>query len=484
MRKLCVVFALCFSFLVLPFTACKNQTADKCLYKLDLAYADGVLNGMLDFTYFNDTNTAISELKFNIFPNAYRNGAKYSPVSTAHQAKAYYSGKSYGDMIINGVKNQSGDINFSIGGQDQNILLVPLESEVYPNEKANISIDFTVNLAKINHRLGITQTTINLGNFFPVLCAYDDGEGFYECVYYSSGDPFYSTCADFEVDFSCKDTFTVASSGKVKSAKNENGKTTTKYILKNARDFALVLSEKFEVITANVCGVEVSYYYVSDQNPSKNLQYATKALETFTNLFGEYPYPTLAVVETGFLEGGMEYPALVYISNSLEEKAYGEVIVHETAHQWWYGVVGNNQVKYGFLDEGLAEYSVVLFFENNPEYSLTRELMISSAEMTYQTFCTVYDRLFGLVDSSMLRSLGEFSSEYEYVNIAYIKGCLMFDYLRETIGDKKFFDGLKKYYNSFAYQTVTPYDLVGVYERLGADANGFFDSFYQGKVII
>lgn len=484
MKKVSLLLAITTALLSLCFLSCTSETANKCVYELDLTYDSGVLDGKMDFTYYNDTDNAISELKFNLFANAYRNGAKYLPVSVANQYKAYYAGKSYGNTVINSVKDSDGDIPFSIGGQDENLLIVPLKSEVYPNEKTKISVDFTVNLAKVNHRLGITENTINLGNFFPVLCAYDDGEGFYECLYYSSGDPFYSACADFKVKLTCSDTYTVASSGKIKSAKTQNGVTVMEYVLDNARDFAFVLSEKFQVISTNENGVEISYYYVSDQTADKSLEYAQKAVQTFGKLFGAYPYETLAVCETGFLEGGMEYPALTYISDSLEKSSYGEVVVHETAHQWWYAAVGNNQIKYGFLDEGLAEYSVVLFYENNSEYGLSRQSMIKSAEMTYQTFCTVYDRLFGLVDSSMLRDLSEYSSEYEYVNIAYIKGCLMFDYLRQTVGEEKFFSGLKKYYAAYAYKIAEPYDIVGVYEKVGADTNGFFDSFYQGKVII
>ena len=117
-------------------------------------------------------------------------------------------------------------------------------------------------------------------------------------------------------------------------------------------------------------------------------------------------------MQTQFVQGGMEYPALVMISDNLESNAYGEVIVHETAHQWWQTVVGNNEIEYGFLDEGLAEYSVVIFFEAYPKYGITRSQMIKSAEQTYKIFCSVTDKLMGKVNTVMLRNLGEFSSEY------------------------------------------------------------------------
>jgi aminopeptidase N len=172
------------------------------------------------------------------------------------------------------------------------------------------------------------------------------------------------------------------------------------------------------------------------------------------------------------------------ISDNLESDSFGEVIVHETAHQWWQSVVGNNEIEYGFLDEGLAEYSVVLFYENYPEYNLTREYLVRSAENTYKIFCSVYDKINKQVNTVMLRSLKEFTSEYEYVNMAYIKPCIMYDKLRVTIGEEKFFNSLKSYYKNYKMKNATPDDLVGAFEKTGADTNGFFKSFFEGKVII
>jgi len=486
MKKIGLIFALLAALaLSLCFPACKKNAGKLCVYKMDCVF-DGAntLDCTLDFTYYNDTDTSVKELKFNIFPNAYRQGAKFSPVSVADTAKAFYDGVNYGGITINSVADKDGGVDFAVCGEDENILAVPLSSEVFPEDTAKITIKFTVKLAKVNHRLGITKNAVNLGNFYPILCAYDSDTGFYECVYYSSGDPFYSSVADYDITLTVPENYSVASSGKIKSAKTGGGTASARYVLEKARDFAFVLSDKFESVTGKSGNVTVDYYFYSDEKPEDNLAYAVKAVETFSKTFGACPYSRLSVVQTGFVEGGMEYPGLVYISDALEPAAFGEVIVHETAHQWWYAGVGNNQVKYGFLDEGLAEYSVVLFYEKHPEYGLTRDVMMKSAEQTYRTYCTVYDKLFGKVDTSMLRSLGEYASEYEYVNIAYIKACIMYDCLRQSVGDKRFFGGLEKYYSEYKYKIAEPQDLVGVFERLGADSNGFFDSFFTGKAII
>ena len=482
MKKISLLLAIVLAFGALFVVGCNKKSEKRNVYELNCSYEDGVLSGTLDFTFYNSFPTAVSELKFNLFPNAYRKDAKYPAVSSGSAAAAYYDGKSYGEITVSSVKDEGGEMTYSVTGADNNILSIPLKEEVFPEERCSVSMDFSVTLAKVNHRLGITKNAVNLGNFYPILCGYDGG--FYECVYYSAGDPFFSDCSDYDVTFTADESYIVATSGVLTESKNTNGRITGHYTLENARDFAICLSDSFETMSAQCGDVTINYYYSLDKNPVKSMEYAVKAVETFSDLFGAYPYRTLSVVETGFNEGGMEYPALVYISDSLDAASFGEVIVHETAHQWWYAAVGNNEVEYGFLDEGLAEYSTVLFYENNEGFGMTRSQMIGAAELTYRTFCNVYDKLFGKVDTGMLRPLGEYSGEYEYVNIAYIKSCLMYEYLRQTVGDKMFFKGLRRYYEEYAFSEAEPQDLVGTFEKCGADTNGFFESFFDGSVIL
>ena len=101
---------------------------------------------------------------------------------------------------------------------------------------------------------------MNLGNWFPVLCVYDNG-AFYECEYYAIGDPFYSEVADFKVEMLVPSKMVVASIAKASSFDVRGDKTLYSYELKNARDFALVLSEKFSVISEKSGSVTVNYYY-------------------------------------------------------------------------------------------------------------------------------------------------------------------------------------------------------------------------------
>lgn len=460
-----------------------GKSRSRTSYDIDCELTGDVLSGSETVDFYNDSDNSFSELKFNIYGNAFRKGAKYSPISAQYLSQAYPNGINYGYMQITSVKDKDGDLEYEIGGVDENVLIVKLREEVFPEERVSTTIDFKLKLANVVARTGINDDTVNLGQFYPQLCGIQDG-AFYECVYYSTGDPFFSDCADYTVTLTVDAYISVASGGMLVSKKEQGPRNVFTFSINDARSFVFVLSEKFESVTADVDGVTVNYYYYDDARPEKSLKCAVESLKYFGEAFGDYPYRTYSVVQTGFVQGGMEYSGLAMISDLLEEKAYNEVIVHETAHQWWQVVVGNNEIEYGFLDEGLAEYSVVLFFENHDEYGFTRSTLIKSSELTFKTFCSVYDKLYGNVDTSMLRSLDEYSGEYEYVNVCYVKPCLMYDGFRASVGDEKFFKALKRYYADYSFKNAEPYDVVGCFEKAGVDAGGYFTAFYEGKEIL
>lgn len=484
MKRITGIACAVIAFLSIFTVGCgcgKRQTLTN--YNIECALSGDVITGNESVTFYNHTENAFNQLKFNLYGNAFRQNAKYQPVSAQYCNRAYYDGQSYGEMNVISVKEGGEPLNFEVGGKDENVLTVDLKEYVYPGENVAVDVEFTLKLAKVIARTGITRNTINLANFYPVLCGIQDG-GFYECVYYSAGDPYYADCADYDFTFTADEKYVVAVGGKLVSSHVGGGKRTSKYILNKARSLCLVLSEKFETITDNSTGREINYYYYDDPQPEKSLKAAADAVKLYEKTFGAYPYQTYTVAQTEFIQGGMEFSSLVMISDALEQPEYLEVIAHETAHQWWQGAVGNNEIEYAFLDEGLAEYSVVLFYENYSEYGFTREECITAAEKTYKTFCSVYEKMFENTDTSMIRNLGEFSSEYEYVNIAYVKPAIMYDCLRKTIGDKRFFGALRRYYSDHLYKNATPDDLVGAFEKSGADTNGFFKGFFDGSAIL
>lgn len=433
--------------------------------------------------YVNTSENAFKAISFNIYANAFREDAENKPVSTSNFEKAYPNGESYGNITIETVKISGQEVDFEIIS-DMCCLKVYLLEELFPDERVTIDMRYTVNLANINHRLGYGENTINLGNFFPIACVYEEGTGFISNSYVANGDPFYSDVADFNIQIEVPDGYIVACTGKEEEKTSGNKKIITSKASK-VRDFCIVMSEKFEILKANADGVLVKYYYFNDENAEEHLQIAVEAVETFSKEFGDYPYETLDVVKADFCFGGMEYPNLIYVSSDIiDNESYNYVIVHEIAHQWWYGVVGNNEYVDSWVDEGLTEFSSALFFEIHDEYGLNYDTIMQNATDSYKLFVQVYKKVLGKVDESMDRNLSEFNTEPEYVNCIYTKGMLMFDNLRTNIGNRKFSTCLKDYYKNYSFKNASAEDLIDSFSKSAkCNLEGFFKAWIKGEVI-
>ena len=464
------------------FSGCNDNPEVVSRYEITVEYMpeNATLAGTTKITFENHSDNEISVLKFQLYPNAYRQDALYKPVAKAYENAAYYQGESFGEMVISSV---NGAKNWEVMGEDENILYAYLERALFPGEQVVLDIGFLLKLANVNHRTGITPKTVNLGNFFPMLCGMKNG-GFVECVYYDNGDPFYSDFADYKITLTTPKEYLVASTGEIVSERALESKKEYTMSATNVRDFAMVLSENYSQKVRVVNGKTLVYYYYDDAFADKTLETAAEAFAYFEDVFGKYPYESYTLAQTGFCMGGMEYPALSMLSDALSKEEAARAIVHETAHQWWYAAVGSDQIENAWQDEGLAEYSALLFFEHYEKYGYARETIVQESLLEYRSYYDVYGSVLGRTDTAMIRHLKEFISDYEYRCIAYDKSVIMFDTLRKSVGDDKFFEGLKKYYKENVYRIATPDSLIGAFERCGLDVRGFFESFLDGKAIL
>ncbi len=477
-----ILVIVCTEWILPTLSGCKKEEKTHSRYEITAEYIpeNKTLTGTAKVTFENGTDNELSVLKFQLYPNAYREDALYKPVSTAYVSSAYYSGESYGEMVISSVH---GSKNWEVMGEDENILYAYLEKPLFPGDKVVLDIGFMTKLANVNHRTGITKHTVNLGNFYPMLCGIQ-GDGFVETVYYSDGDPFYTACADYKVNLTLPKEYSVASTGVLENERTLESKKVYTMSAMSARDFALVLSPDFRVESTQVNGKTLLYYHYSDKKAKETLDLIAECFNFFEERYGEYPYPQYAVAQTGFCYGGMEYPCLSFVSDALADGEKTRTIVHETAHQWWYAAVGSDQLNEAWQDEGLAEYAALQFFETYEKYGFTREELVAQAIKEYRSYYDVYGSVLGRTDTRMTRNLKEYISDYEYKCISYDKSLIMLDTLRKSVGDEKFASALKKYYKANVFKIASSGDLIASFEKCGLDVSGFFASFLEGKAIL
>ena len=487
------IFVFLFSFaLILSTFGCKKKDDIDKLSKnltcyeinLDVNCETKKVSANQTVKYVNNTNNILKFVKFHLYPHFFEEGATEFVVAQTHMNTAYPNGMSFAEFNIDRVKVGNIDKAIVYENDYNSILSVELNSSLMPGEKDTIYFEYSFTLPNCCHRFGYGENTINLANFYPIACVFENNE-FNTFGYHSNGDPFFSDMANYCVNISLDKQYIVAGTGIKQNEKIENGLKKINFNAKLVRDFAMVLSDKFEVVEKQIDHTIIQYYYFNDTSPNKSLQAGIDAIKTFSKLFGEYPYETYTIVENDFVYGGMEYPNLVMISSNIENKDdYLNVIVHETAHQWWYGIVGNNEFEFPWLDEALTEFSTILFYDNNEGYNLNHKQMINSSKDNYSLFISVYEDVLGPIDTSM-RAVNKYSTEPEYTYCTYVKGVLMYESLYQLIGEKDFIEGLKFYFENNKYKNTNPEDLILSFEKTSSKKlENFFSSWINGKVVI
>ncbi|MCQ2381904.1 MAG: M1 family metallopeptidase [Clostridia bacterium] len=417
-------------------------------------------------TYINHSTQTLFDIKFHLYGNAFQANAAYPAVAPSEVERAYPDGFDAGYAKVT-------TPHILIGGEDNTVITVPLNQGLKVGESINIDLQYTVKLAHVKHRLGYTDNTVNLGNFYAIPAVYDNGWQLYPYSY--NGDPFYNEPYNFDVSINTPVGYEIATSGTEISPNHFQG-----YML---RDFAIVMSRDFKSLTRNVGDTKVTYYYLNDDIPDISLYTACNALAYFSNTFIDYPYSTLNVVQTDFLQGGMEYGALVYISLDVTDQLqYQGVIVHEIAHQWWYGLVGNNQIRTAWIDEGLAEYSTAVFFETHPQYGKTLESTATQNKNSIKMFESIMDEYGVKYTKQMYKSTIEYRMPSEYTINTYARGMLLFYAISEMVGYENLNQALSKYATANCFKFATVNTLTHTLEdNLGYDIVKLINKYLAGK---
>ncbi len=485
-KLLCLLLALVLCVSLLAFVGCKTNPIDAAIkngdnYTIACAYdAEAhALTAVQTVFATNRSDNSFDAAKFHLYANQYREDAKNGVVPVTYNSIAYPNGASYGDITIDSVKVNDTPVAYTVEGEDMDILSVPTTEEWFPDQKITIELVYTVQLANIKHRLGWTENAVNLGNFYPVLCHIENGN--YCCTpYYNIGDPFVSDCANYNVSLKVDENYTVASTGNLVQANSENGFVTYNYTADAVRDFAFVLSNKFQKLSQTVGNTTINYFYYNDTDSEASLATAVESFNYYTKNIGSYPYKQLAVCETDFCYGGMEYPSLVMITSG--SKSYQEAIAHEVAHQWFYATVGNNQIENAWMDEGLAEYLTYLYMDSANVATLSQNVLQNIK--TYTTYVDVLNNYYNEVDTTF-RSVANFKNDNEYVVMTYIKGSLLFNTLHETMGESRFFKALAAYYKETMFTVAAPSQMIDCFAKTGgAEITTIFQSFAEGKEIL
>jgi peptidase M1-like protein len=314
------------------------RTPDDAVYTVDLSTNRGGRNwtGSESVTFTNTGGQALDEVWFRLWANG-PTGCRDPGITVSNVTGGTADDPTVGCTALH----------------------LTLDTSIAPGASASVSMDIAITPPAANDRFGWYLHTSRLGNALPILAVNDD-EGWHLEPYFSSGESFYSLVSDWTVTLTVPSDLETPTTGALDSVASTGANREARtYVANDVRDFAWEAGPFAHAGATDALGVRVRLWYLSEFLPRKNAhrlaRRAAKIMDTFSDAFGAYPYAEVDVVITTFdTFGGMEYPQLVMTIPSTF------VISHELAHQWWYGIVGDDEYEDPWIDEGFAQWSTYL----------------------------------------------------------------------------------------------------------------------------
>jgi len=417
--------------------------------ELDIDLAALTLDGTALVNYTNQENEPLDEIVFRLLPNTPGYGASMT-----------VSRVTVGETVV--------APTVRLGGS---AIHVPLSAPLAPGERIEVALSFSGDLPTDRSagyaQYGYVDGVLALPNAYPLIPVYDD-EGWNVEVAPSHGDATFSDTALYHVRVRVPSDMVVACSGVAIDAQPaSNGTTAHTCASGPMRDFVVVASAAYQRVSAQVGEVTVHSYYLDERaGGERALDYAVEALRAYEQLLGPYPFTELDVVATPTTAGGIEYPGLVVIAANLYTRNGGFfelATVHEVAHQWWYGLVGNDQVDEPWLDEALTQYTSLLYYEERYGAERAEQFLEETFENPYHYLCE------NDLDMPAGLPVAAYSSDL-YGAVVYGKGPLFFHALRQQVGDQTFRRILQTYLQEHRYGVAYPKDFISVAERVSGQS--------------
>ncbi|MDQ1301732.1 MAG: hypothetical protein QG637_1654, partial [Chloroflexota bacterium] len=396
--------------------------------------------------YTNNEGAPLNEVYFHLFPNIWNGSMTVAGVSV--------DGRAVETILESGA----------------DLLRVPLGRSLDPRQWVEIALDFRVPIPADTEvgnyaDFAYVADVLAMAHFYPTVVVYDD-KGWHLETPATQGDVVYHDASLYDVSLTAPQGLVVAATGATLD-RVENGDGTATWRLAGGpmRDFNVAASMRYKTASRLVGDITInSYFLPEDAAGGQNaLDWAALSLQVYQTEFGAYPYRELDLAATETTAGGIEYPGLIVISRRFysdpNNAVYFEgITTHEVAHQWWYNVVGNDQVNDPWLDEALTQYSTYFYYEKAYGKQAIENLMDSfRARWARVDFL---EKPIGLPVSTY--------PDKEYGAIVYGRGPLFLIALRDQIGADKMAQLLRRYYVEYTWKIAMPAD----FRRLAEEISG------------
>jgi hypothetical protein len=412
-----------------------GQLPQASVYHLDVKIEDDLahLTGNEQVRYINHSSASFDTLPLRLYPNIMD-----------------------GRCEVSNIKIDGNPVQPAYDLHDS-LIWLPLKPALPPGESVTVSMEFSVSVpGEGGGNYGIfafRQGILALAHFYPVIPVYND-QGWNVGIPPSYGDPTFLESSFYLARFEAPADVVLIASGNAIASIQQDGKSLTTFAAGPARDFYLVAGRDLQALQAEVGQTRVTSYAAADYASVSRqvLDYTVSALKDYDRRFGEYPYTEFDIVGTSNDALGIEYPGVVALTLRFYDPAgnlppgYLEATVaHEVAHQWFFNLVGDDQLDQPWLDEAVAQYATLLYFGDiyGP----------SGAEGFRQSLVDRWNRV-GQQAMPIGLPVRDYSPE-QYGAIVYGRGPLFLQALADRIGQDKMDSFLKTYVADYSWGIAT-----------------------------
>jgi hypothetical protein len=444
----------------------------------------------------NNSSKPIDTLYFHIYPNR-----KYTRqeqefmyrLAGYFKVNPYPEGFQSPDLKIEYITKDKQKLSFVIEGKDQTILRVKLPSELSPEETVRIEIDFKLDIPHSYGRLGWHKDIIALARWYPMLSVLDE-EGWHNYPFYPYHQPFFSDAAYYKVNLTLPQDQTVVHTGYLKdSFITQDGRRTL--IIETdfpVRDFSFAVSSHYKKYSLIYNNTEINSYYLADDEfyGKKAAEFARELMQNYTESFGRYPYKEFNIVPVYLGYGGGQSSNLIFIDTRVYKlprfliRYFDFLISHETGHQWFYNIVGSDEYKQMWIDEGINSFFILSYLEKKykdgqvmvlPDWLSWLLPNFSFRQATTDRYIFLAKR--GL-DIPVLSKLSSFGEPTNIFSLTYGKGAAIVSMLKGVMGKEAFDRIMKRYFDEFSFRNIKVKDLARIsQEESGQDLNWFFNQW-------
>ncbi|MCK4663765.1 MAG: M1 family metallopeptidase [Bacteroidales bacterium] len=524
-----LIFLFCIIIFSITYSYTQEYFQQEVNYKIDVRLDDikHELFAVETIEYINNSPDDLDFIYFHLWPNAYDNN------STALAAQKIENRGKYKLFNLETQRGYIDSLDFKVNGKQikweydtehidicKLILNKPLKS----GDKIIITTPFHVKIPKgVTSRLGHNEQSYQITQWYPKPAVYDK-YGWNQMPYLNMGE-FYSEFGSFDVSITLPKNYVVGATGnlmnkdelmwleqKIKETEkiesfnkkdmdippSDSLTKTLRYTEKNIHDFAWFADKRYYVLKGEVelpnTGKKVTtwamFTNINAENWLNSLEYINDALYYYSLWYGEYPYNNCSAVLGGCTAGGgMEYPTITVITKTKTPLMLEMIIMHEVGHNWFYGMIGFNERRYTWMDEGINSFSESRYMQtkypDNKVYKMiVEEKMAKLLGIETYPYKTLHELQYLMMARSNLDQPANLHSEdympQNYSAIAYAKTALSFHYLMNYLGEEKFNEIMQEFFKKWQYKHPYPEDIRKIFEeKTEKNLDWFFDDILK-----